>query len=655
MLYKITYAVKHILTHITTLLTILFTFVNNIYAVDNKDKSILIISSYNPETATTSQLIENFSNYCDKHNCGYAIMIESMNCKSLNESPIWVGKMRGIIKKYITAGNMPSMIILIGQEAWASYLSLNPSEIMPNTPVMCAMASRNIVRMPTDTCRIDTWMPNSIDYTFLKSRYNVVGGILYEYDIEKNIDLIRKLYPDTKNVALLTDNSYGGLTMLAYINDYMQKHKEFRFISLDGRQKNIYSMSETIDNLPPKTVMLLGTWRIDKTESFYVKNSGRILMEANRDLPVLSLTSLGIKFWAVGGYIPQYNSQGEELARKAMQYFKTEVVNMRQINLITIDKNHYLFNEELLKPLIEQNNFKVPDNSDFIVQENTFYEDNKIIINIIVGIFIIMLIILGLIFWFLTKTSRLNKQLKKYQIDILKQKEKAEENNRRKSAFLANMSHEIRTPLNAIVGFADVLTNDPSLTDDDRKQINDIITQNSQMLLTLVNEILDMARLESGKVKYTITQTEIVHLCKDILTTCKAASNHSNVDYIFDCELDECMADIDKQHIKEVLINLLSNANKFTDEGNITLTFRKLENTLYFAVSDTGKGISAEERNKIFERFEKVDEESQGSGIGLSLCKNIVEHFKGRIWVDPQYTDGARLCFTLPYSFTPTK
>lgn len=642
---------RRLFFHIIQLLLILFACATNIVSAANeKNRRILIISSYNPETAVTSAVIDDFSSYLDKHSNAYTIMIESMNCKSLTEASTWTGRIRNIIKKHLTSEATPSMIVLLGQEAWASYLSLNPSEIMPQTPVMCVMASRNIVRIPSDTCHIDTWIPNSIDYTFLKSRYNIVGGILYEYNIEKNIELIRQLFPDTKNVALLTDNSYGGLTMLAYINDYMLKHKEYKFIRLDGRQKNIYSMSENIDKLPEKTVLMLGTWRVDKTESFYVKNSTRILMEANQDLPVLSLTTLGIKYWSFGGYMPKYLPQGEVLAQKVMSYFQNPITPKSGTDLMSIDPNHYLFNCDILDPLKDGTDFVVPEDADFIVHDNTFYQNNKIIINVAIAAFIVLFIILAIIFWFLAKTRRLNTQMKRYQKELLLQKEKAEDNNRKKTAFLANMSHEIRTPLNAIVGFSDVLTNDPSLSEEDRQQINNIIAQNSQMLLSLVNEILDVSRLEAGKTKYKTEQCDVVRLCKDILTTCKAASAHSNnVNFAFDCELDECKAIIDVQHIKEVLINLISNSNKFTEHGSITLTFRKLENMLYFAVTDTGTGILPEKREKIFERFEKVNEEVQGSGIGLALCKNIVEHFKGRIWVDPQYTDGARLCFTIPY------
>ncbi len=642
---------KHPIIHIIQFTLIIFACINaTISEASEKEKRILIISSYNPETSSTSTLIDDFSNYIDNHSKGFNIIIESMNCKSLSEATAWPGRIHNIIKKHLNDDIAPSMILLLGQEAWTAYLSLNPADVMPNTPAMCAMASRNIVRIPADTCHIDSWIPNSIDYTFLKSRYNIVGGILYEYNIDKNIDLIRQLFPNTKNVALLTDNSYGGLTMMAYINDYMLKHKEYKFIRLDGRQKNIYSMSENIDNLPPKTVLLLGTWRVDKTESFYVKNSSRILMEANKNLPVISLSSLGMKYWSIGGYIPQYDPQGELLAQKVISYFRTPSEYGFKDDLFSLVPNHYTFNCDLLDPIKEQVNFIVPEDADFIAPTDSFYQTYKIAINIIIAVFIMLLIIMAIIYWFLSKTRKLNAQMKNYQRELLIQKEKAEENNHKKTAFLANMSHEIRTPLNAIVGFADVLTSDTSLSDEDRKQINNIISQNSQMLLTLINEILDMSRLESGKMKYQTEQCDVVKLCKDILTTCKAAASKSEINYIFDCDIERCEALIDIQHIKEVLINLISNSNKFTTEGSITLTFRKLESILYFAVTDTGIGISTEKRDKIFERYEKVNEDSQGSGIGLSLCKNIVEYFKGRIWVDPQYTNGARLCFTIPYT-----
>lgn len=617
------------------------------------DRRILIISSYNPETINASNAISDFANYFDNNGNGGTILVENMNCKSLTEAHLWRDRMLNILHKYNNDSLRPAIIILMGQEAWASYLSVNPKNIdqIANIPVMSCMASRNIVRMPNDTCTLESWLPTSIDYTFLKSRYNIVDAILYEYDIEKNLEIINGLYPSTKTIALLTDNSYGGLTMLAHVNDYMKKHKEYKFIRLDGRHETIYTMSERIDKLPKNTTLLLGTWRVDKTESYYVKNSTHLLRDANKDLNVLTLTNVGIGYWAIGGYIPQYHSQGKEMAEKVIRYF-TDIENNLPVNpdqRITIVPGRYLFDEDKLNSDAKKSGYNIPENISFINTKPSFYQEHQVFIIIVAIAFGILLTILCTVLFFYAKTRSLSNALQHSQKELIKARDKAEESNKMKTAFLANMSHEIRTPLNAIVGFSDILTTDTSLNEADKIQINDIISKNSQMLLNLINDVLDLARLESGRTKYTTESCDVVELCHDTLATCKIAARREEITYVLDTNMDSCMAILDKQHIRQVLINLMSNAVKFTKSGTITLSIHRVGDHLRFAVTDTGIGIPKDKFNTVFERFEKLDEISKGFGIGLSLCKNIVEHFKGKIWVDPAYTQGARFIFIIPF------
>lgn len=612
---------------------------------------ILLISSYNPETVSAMNTINDFVGYYDEHGSGGTVMVENMNTKSLSEAMLWKNRMRSILDKYDTNDLRPSLILLLGQEAWAAYLSQDPMfvERKGKTPVMVCMASRNIVRMPADTCDIETWMPTSLDYTYLKSKYNIVGGVLYEYDVDKNLDLIQSAYPGTKNVALLTDNSYGGLTLLAFVNDQMLKHKEYNFISLDGRQKTIYSMSEAISKLPSSTALMLGTWRVDKTESYFVKNSVHTLMDANKDIPVTTLTHIGLGVWAVGGYTPSYRSQGKEVAEKVVEYLKASA-NGQKPDLMTVIESGYVFSKDKLEELKSKNEeFEVPSGAEIINTKPSFYDENSLVIHVVSMVFLVLVCLLLIVLWFLAKTKKLTAALQASQKELIQAKEDAEDRNKMKTAFLANMSHEIRTPLNALVGFSEVLTTDETLSQDDRRQINDIISTNSELLLGLINDILDMARLESGRTKYDVTPCDVVAICRDTLSTCQIAARREDISYRLDTDMEKCMAMIDSQHIRQVLINLLSNSNKFTKSGSITLSIHNDGHDLRFAVTDTGIGIPKEKKEKVFERFEKLSETSQGFGIGLSLCKNIVEHFGGKIWVDSEYSAGAKFVFNIPF------
>ena len=215
-----------------------------------------------------------------------------------------------------------------------------------------------------------------------------------------------------------------------------------------------------------------------------------------------------------------------------------------------------------------------------------------------------------------------------------------------------NMFHEVRTPLNAIVGFSAVLSSDDdSFDEDSRKEFCEIIKVNSFQLLKLINDILDFSDFENDNITFNIRPYDAVKLCKEVVETV-SASRKLEVELRFDTELSDLVMDTDDARLRQVLINLLVNATKFTKEGSIVLKLEMSDrNTAFFSVTDTGCGIPLEKQELIFERFEKLNDFAQGSGLGLSICKLIVTYMKGRLWVDSNYTQGARFCFTHPLKF----
>ena len=228
-------------------------------------------------------------------------------------------------------------------------------------------------------------------------------------------------------------------------------------------------------------------------------------------------------------------------------------------------------------------------------------------------------------------------------------KDRAEESNRLKSAFLANMSHEIRTPLNSIVGFSDVLSIGDS-TEEERQSYYKIIKSNSDLLLRLINDILDLSRLEANRVTLTWEYCDIVQLCKQVVASVSFSRQSSDNQFLFNSRYETFQMETDVQRIQQVIINLMSNADKFTRNGKITLDFYidEKKKMAVFSVTDTGCGIPKEKQKLVFERFEKLNEYAQGTGLGLSICKLIVYKWKGDIWIDPDYTGGARFVFSHP-------
>ena len=263
-------------------------------------------------------------------------------------------------------------------------------------------------------------------------------------------------------------------------------------------------------------------------------------------------------------------------------------------------------------------------------------------------ILVAVAVILMLYIMYTIRINRIRKELKSSERQTKEATRKTEEANEQKNRFLANMSHEIRTPLNAIVGFSSVLVGDDA-TSEEKAQYCDIIQKNSDLLLHLINDILDISRMESGRIKFVEEECDVVELCQTALSTAEYARRTQAI-YQFQTPVSSLILKTDAQRLKQVLINLLSNAGKFTPSGFIRLAIKvnKEDNCLEFSVTDTGCGIPAGKSERVFERFEKLNEYSQGTGLGLSICKLIVENLGGKIWVDKNYKEGARFVFTHP-------
>lgn len=224
-----------------------------------------------------------------------------------------------------------------------------------------------------------------------------------------------------------------------------------------------------------------------------------------------------------------------------------------------------------------------------------------------------------------------------------------------KSAFLANMSHEIRTPLNAIVGFAGLLA---TATEEDRNSYVEIIKGNTNMLLQLVNDILDMSKIEAGTLEFIYTDVDVNQIMRELegVFRLRLEEADSPVRIIFEAKLPVCFINTEKNRVSQVLSNFLSNAFKYTSEGSITLGYEVREENMYFYVTDTGTGIQQDKVDKVFERFMKLDAKRQGTGLGLSISQTIIKKLGGDIGVVSEYGKGSTFWFTLPvkpFDFLP--
>ena len=233
--------------------------------------------------------------------------------------------------------------------------------------------------------------------------------------------------------------------------------------------------------------------------------------------------------------------------------------------------------------------------------------------------------------------------------ELEKERNRAEQSDKLKSAFLANMSHEIRTPLNAIVGFSDLLM----VTEDkeEKEEFIQIINANNELLLKLINDILDLSKIEAGSVELKYEDFDLAVYFNELAAAMHHRVVNPQVRLVAINPYESCIVRLDKNRLAQILTNFVTNAIKYTSEGTIEMRYEKINGSVHLYVRDTGIGIPEDKKDKVFHRFEKLDEFAQGTGLGLSICKAIVEACRGEIGFESEFNKGSLFWAVLPCQF----
>ncbi len=315
---------------------------NSVYGNSQRSEpnsTILIIASYNPDTQRMSDFISEFERDMAESGDNYNIVVEDLGCKGLSDIRFWGRRMEEIFSRY-DIKNLRA-VILLGQEAWATFLARKKFDM--ETPFFGCFASTNGIIVPRTSPGTD-WYPESVDMIHLADSIGVAGGSLNRYDVRKNIELILSLYPNTENIAFVSDNTYGGISMQALVRKEMENFPDLNLILVDSRQGDDQA-SKIIEKLDKKSVVLIGTWRVGSEGQYLLFNSMDNLTSSNPSVPVFSLSGSGLGSAAIGGYVPKYGNGVQQIAQQISDFYSG---SKDSITFITTGEE-YRFDRKKLK------------------------------------------------------------------------------------------------------------------------------------------------------------------------------------------------------------------------------------------------------------------------------------------------------------------
>ena len=531
----------------------------------------------------------------------------------------------------------PRLIVFIGDPGWIVCRELF-DDVWKDVPVIITNTRDRLpATLDILLSHEELTESNTVPAYEWRKGYNVttLGQVYY---VKETIGLMRQLMPDMKRLAFISDDRYISEAVRGDVEQAMTgSFPELAFEQLSTRNISTEMLLDTLKSYDKTTGLIYYSWfethNQDDNNYLFDHIQEIITRFVHSPLFLLAPEDLSNNTFA-GGYYVSVESFGDSLLQLIHRVLEGEFP--RDIPPALGGKPAAY----LCYPALQSYDIPVslyPKEAVYINLPVSFFEQYKKEILMTV---VLLLVVVSAVGYYIHILKRAHQRMKEAQL-------KAEEANQLKSAFLANMSHEIRTPLNAIVGFSNLL----SMVEDKEEMLEyaGIIETNTELLLQLINDILDMSKIESGMYDFHVTQVDANQLMSEVEQVARLRIRTDEVSLSFAERLPQCVFHTDKNRLIQVLTNLVVNAIKFTSQGDSDRVSAARCPTLYFYVSDTGCGMSAEQCEHVFERFVKYNTFIQGTGLGLSICKMIIEKLGGEIGVQSESGKGSVFWFTLPY------
>lgn len=600
---------------------------------DTKNKEVLVLNSINFNLPWAKNFYWCIHDVLQKQ--GISAKAESLSVPALANKMETDAVVTHLREKYPVA---PAAIVLIGDPGWIVCRELF-DDVWKDVPVIVANARD---RLPASLDVLLSHAPltetNSVPGEEWRRGYNLTL-LKQHYYVKETVELIYKLIPDMKRLAFISDDRYISEETRGDVKEAVEKNfPDLRLELLSTTQLSTEMLLDTLHSYTPNTGIIYYFWfeSHNENDNNYLFDHIQEIITNFTPSPLflLSPENLSNNTFAGGYYVST-----ESFCNSLLEILN-RILNGEQARNIPGgvggEGNAYL-----CYPVLKSYNIpssRYPDDAVYVDKPQTFFQQHCV--KIISSSVFLLFLIAAIVYYI--------RILRKAYSRLSEAMEKAEQANQLKSAFLANMSHEIRTPLNAIVGFSNML---PSTEDRaEMREYADIIETNTDLLLQLINDILDLSKIEAGTFDFYPSSIDVNQTMEEIEQSMRLRLKNSDVTLAFTERLPGCLFYIDKNRLIQLLANFVNNAIKFTQTGTICMGYRMTDtDTIYFYVSDTGCGMSNEQCEHVFERFVKYNPFIQGTGLGLSICRTIVERLGGKIGVDSEEGKGSTFWFTLPY------
>ena len=599
----------------------------------SKDKQIVIINSYHPQLSWTKSLDEGLIRAISESGLSCEIYTENLDSKRFFLKDLASIYKSELIAKY--AHKKIDLVFVTDNDALGLVTQIH-NVVFKNVPVVFA----------------------GINYMHVND--SLITGVMEKVDIQSNIALAKKIQPSIDSLFIVTDQTTTGLLLKEECKEYFKMHPGyFKVVYLSNC--TMQEIQDRISTIRSPSIILFLLYNVDINNEFLTFRESILSASKFAMVPVIGTWDFYLNYGILGGKIITGKSQGYFAGQMGI-----EILNGKPIQNIPVTEGptEFIFDHSLLKKYHIKKS-QLPSHFQEINMPFSYIRANKKLFITLVGVFTILLIIIILLVIILRLRRRQvaterehSAQLEEKQVFLEDARRKAEESNKLKSAFLANMSHEIRTPMNGIIGFSNLLRNYSQLTKEKIEQYIDVITSNSKLLLNLINDIIDISKIEANQIKINNSECNIRDLFNELEQFFsnelkRSQKQHIQIKKVLPEDKDLCII-TDEERIRQMLYNLLDNAVKFTREGTIELGCQINDDAhIEFYVRDTGIGIEENKISLIFERFRQADDSSSrqfgGSGLGLAICRGIADKMGGIIKAESKVGIGSIFRVVIPY------